>query len=291
MRRVLVSTLLLIACVLMGLPAAQPQNPRGSRPPRLVVILVVDQMRSDYLEIHRRHWRAGFSRLLTEGAVFEHAEYPYMNTVTCAGHATIATGTFPRTHGMTLNDWYDRTRGTINCTDDGDSPVVSYAREAGGGASGRLLLVPTLADELRGQRPGTRVVTLSMKARSAIELAGHGGNAVTWVDVGAASFVTSRTFSATPVPAVAEFLKHDPYEADATKSWALRDGPGTYKYPDSSVGARPQTGRTGLFPHRVGSPTGPDARFFSLWQASPYSDAYLGRMAAALGDAFQLGQR
>jgi predicted AlkP superfamily pyrophosphatase or phosphodiesterase len=290
MRRL--TTLLLCVCALLELAVAEQQNPPGTRAPRLAVILVVDQLRSDYLEVHRQHWRAGFRRLLAEGAVFEHAEYPYMNTVTCAGHATISTGTFPRTHGMTLNEWYDRTRrASITCTDDGDSPVVSYAREARGGTSGKLLLVPTLADELRDERPGTRVVTLSLKARSAIELAGHGGTAVMWVNDDAASFVTSRAFSATPVPAVADFLKRDPYEADATKSWALRDGPGTYRYPDSSVGARPQTGRTGLFPQRVGTPTGPDARFFTLWQASPYSDAYLGRMAAALVDAFRLGQR
>ncbi len=97
---------------------------------------------------------------------------------------------------MTLNEWYDRTqRASITCTDDGDSPVVSYAREARGGTSGKLLLVPTLADELRDERPGTRVVTLSLKARSAIELAGHGGTAVTWVNDDAASFVTSHPAS------------------------------------------------------------------------------------------------
>jgi hypothetical protein len=151
--------------------------------------------------------------------------------------------------------------------------------------------MPTLADELRGQKPGARVVTLSLKARSAIGLAGHGGTAVTWVDDNAASFVTSKAFSATPVEAVTEFFKREQIEADGTRNWTLRDAESTYRYIDSSLGGRPQTGRTGLFPHRVGTPKGPDQQFFGLWQASPYSDDYLGRMAAAMVDAYGLGQR
>lgn len=152
------------------------------------------------------------------------------------------------------------------------------------------MLVPTFADELRGQKRGARVVTLSLKARSAIGLAGHGGTAVTWIDDTAASFATSKAFSATPVPAVAEFFKREQIEADGSRSWTLRDPETSYRYIDSSLGGRPQTGRTGLFPHKVGTPKGPDQQFFGLWQASPYSDAYLGRMAAAMIDAYGLGQ-
>jgi len=283
----------LLASLFASLPRmeAQPASP-PSRAPKLAVILVVDQMRADYMEISRALWRGGFRRLLTEGAVFERGEYPYMNTVTCAGHATLGTGAYPHTHGMTLNAWYDRTRRiSVSCTDDAESPLVSYGREGRIGTSGRLLLAPTLADELRAVNPDARVVTMSLKARSAIGLAGHGGTAVTWVDDGAGSFVTAKAFAQAPVPAVADFLKRDPIDADGTKSWTLRDAPATYRYPDSSVGARPPTGRTNFFPHRVGTAKGPDPQFFSLWQSSPYSDAYLGRMAAAMIDSFALGQR
>jgi hypothetical protein len=177
-----------------------------------------------------------------------------MNTVTCAGHATIGTGAYPHTHGMTLNAWYDRTRRTsVSCTDDADSTLVSYGREGRIGTSGRLLLAPTLADELRGTSPEARVVTMALKARSAIGLAGHAGTAVTWIDDGAGSFVTAKAFAPAPVAAIADFLKRDPIDADATKSWTLRDAPATYRYPDSSVGARPPSGRTNFFPHRVGT--------------------------------------
>src|SRR5262245_20976435 len=95
--------------------------------PRLIVMLVVDQMRADYLDVFANRWKRGFATLRSEGAVFDRAEYPYMNTVTCPGHATIGTGTFPHVHGMILNGWWDRTkRALISCTDDAASPAISY---------------------------------------------------------------------------------------------------------------------------------------------------------------------
>ncbi|HEX5107555.1 MAG TPA: alkaline phosphatase family protein [Vicinamibacterales bacterium] len=289
MRRILV-----FASCLCAVAAAALETPRAaqtSAAPRLVVIVVVDQMRADYLETFRSSWRGGLKKLLGDGAYFEHAEYPYMNTVTCAGHATIGTGTFPHTHGMVLNGWYDRERkASVACTDDADARHISYGREARSGNSARLLLAPTLADEMRGQRPGTRVVTLALKPRSAIGLAGHAGTAVTWVDDAAAAFVTSRAFGDDLVPPVADFLKRDPFDADAKKTWTLRDDISSYRYPDASVGARPQQSRTGLFPHRIGGAKGTEAPFFTLWQASPFADAYLERMAESLITSFRLGQ-
>ena len=69
------------------------QAPAHDAAPRLIVMLVVDQMRADYLDTFARRWKRGFATLLERGAVFEHAEYPYMNTVTCAGHTVITSPT------------------------------------------------------------------------------------------------------------------------------------------------------------------------------------------------------
>ena len=143
--------------------------PEAQSSPKLLVILVVDQMRADYLQTFAHHWQSGFRRLLDEGAVFERAAYPYMNTVTCAGHSSIGTGAHPRTHGMVLNAWWHRdVRALQACMDDTASPHVSYGRPAASGSSAKRLLVPTLADELRAQRPGARAVSISLKPRSAI---------------------------------------------------------------------------------------------------------------------------
>ena len=70
------------------------------------MVLVVDQMRGDYIDRYGRQWTGGLRRLVDEGAWFRQAGYPYLNTVTCVGHATIGTGALPRTHGMVLNEWY-----------------------------------------------------------------------------------------------------------------------------------------------------------------------------------------
>jgi predicted AlkP superfamily pyrophosphatase or phosphodiesterase len=80
----------------------------ASDSPRLVVILVIDQFRADYIDTYGQQWTHGLRRLVDGGARFTDAAYPYFSTVTCAGHATIATGSFPATHGMIANSWWDR---------------------------------------------------------------------------------------------------------------------------------------------------------------------------------------
>ena len=276
--------------------AAQPTSPR------LLVILVADQFRADYLDRYQHRWRAGIRTLLDEGARFTRAEYPYLYPTTCAGHATIATGGLPRTHGLVLNRWWQRDEHrVISCTADDDAPLVSYGGAGGSGSSAKRLLLPTVADALRSQRPAARVVALSLKSRSAIPLGGIAPTVVTWFDEIARAFVTSRAFAPAPVPAVRDFIARDAPESDLGRTWTLSDGAETYRFDDVGVGERPKSGWTSLFPHplRGGAGVHPstidghtaDAQFFDRWQKSPYSDAYLGRMAASLVDDLQLGQR
>ena len=99
----------------------EPKTParRDVAPPQLLVMLVVDQMRFDYIDRYGSSWNGGLKRLVSEGAVYERAFYPYLNTVTCAGHATIGTGALPYQHGVILNDWYRRgAKRRMSCTDD-----------------------------------------------------------------------------------------------------------------------------------------------------------------------------
>ena len=260
--------------------------------PRLIVVLVVDQLRADYLQKFERHWRGGFRSLLDEGLVFENARYPYLGTVTCAGHSTIGTGTLPHTHGMINNTWWDRaSQRSIGCTNDPDSPDITYGRPVRLGNSGRQLRVPTLADEVRAQKPGARIVAVSLKARSAIGLAGHGGDAVVWFDDAAGSFATSKAYASEPVPAVKAFIDEHPFERDNGRVWTLSAPADTYIMRDAGVGERPPAPWSGLFPHPTAGRNGADAQFFNLWQATPFADAYLESMAESLVDSFALGQR
>ncbi|HEY6361367.1 MAG TPA: alkaline phosphatase family protein [Vicinamibacterales bacterium] len=259
--------------------------------PRLLVIVVADQMRADHILTFQHRWKRGFRVLLDQGAYFPRAEFPYLNNVTCAGHATIGTGSFPRTHGIVLNGWWNRNTGRYeNCMDDPAAAHVSYGRPAPFGSSGNKIVVPTLADELRARQPDARVAVMGLKPRSTIPLAGRTG-VVTWFDDIAGSFVTARPFSAEPVKQVRDFIASDPVEKDLGRVWALQDREATYRFSDVGVGERPTAGWTALFPHPIEGRTGADAQFFERWQKSPFSDAYLGRMAASLVDSMQLGQR
>jgi predicted AlkP superfamily pyrophosphatase or phosphodiesterase len=265
---------------------------RAADSPRLLVTVVVDQLRADYLQVFNKHWRNGFRTLLDQGMVFENAQYPYLVTVTCAGHATIGTGTLPHRHGMINNTWWQRKeRALTGCSSDPATSDISYGRPIRLGNSATHLLVPTLADELRGQKPGARVVSVSMKARSAIGLAGHAADAMVWFDDPSGSWATSKAFASGPVAAVKKFIDENPYEKDLGRVWTLSGAPESYLNRDAGVGERPPAGWNGLFPHPINGRKGADEQFSALWQATPLADAYLARLAATLVDDYKLGQR
>jgi predicted AlkP superfamily pyrophosphatase or phosphodiesterase len=280
------------ACLFAAAVTLDGARLRAAGPPRLLVTVVVDQLRADYLQVFNRHWKNGFRTLLDQGMVFENARYPYLVTITCAGHATIGTGALPHRHGMINNTWWQRKeRALTGCTSDPASTDITYGRPVRLGNSATHLLTPTLADELRGQKPGARVVSVSMKARSAIMLAGRAADAIVWFDDPSGSWATSKAFASEPVPAVKEFVEKNPYEKDLGKVWTLAGPPDSYVNRDAGIGERPLAGWNGLFPHPINGRGGVDAQFYALWQATPLADAYLGRLAASLVDSFKLGQQ
>jgi len=271
---------------------AQPRRPAtpATRPPKLAVLIVVDQMRADYVEHFRNDWTAGLKRLVTTGAWFRHAAYPYLTTVTCAGHATTSTGAYPHTHGIIQNAWYDRdAKQQVSCTEDSHATDIGYSHPLKTGNSGARLLIPSFADEMR-ERRGAHVVTLSLKDRSAIMLAGHGGDAVTWLSNTLDGWVTSSAFASGPNPAVKAFVDANPIDADYGKTWTRLLPADRYKTPDDGEAEAPPRGWARTFPHVLkGSGTTPDNDFHVQWERSPFADAYLGRMAAALAESLRLG--
>src|SRR6516225_10866357 len=168
-------TALLLALVGALTPPARAQHARPaarsvepSPKPRLVVLLVVDQMRADYVDKFRFQWTGGLKRLVEEGAWFRNAAYPYASTETCVGHATVSTGALPMNHGMVTNAWWDReSQAMVTCTADPNAKNVAYGgATAKGGDSAWRMLVPSFAEEMKFQSGGrTRIVTFSLKAR------------------------------------------------------------------------------------------------------------------------------
>src|SRR5437879_5050733 len=277
------TTPLLLAMAILFSPLSDAQSrppaPKASAKPKLVVLLVVDQMRADYVDKFLGQWTGGLKRLVNEGAWFRDAAYPYAATETCVGHATISTGAFPATHGMVANAWWDRKeQKMVTCTADPDPKVknVGYAGAAPQGADTALrMAVPSFAEELKFQTSGaTRVVAFSLKARAAITMAGHKADAATWFDGGA--WVTSSPYGIQPF--IEEHAKSHPVTADFAKTWALSLPEKAYWYDERALGAVPPNGWDLTFPHPLRGKSGvsePDPEFYNQWASSPYADTTL----------------
>jgi predicted AlkP superfamily pyrophosphatase or phosphodiesterase len=284
-------------------PASKPQSKpatvssvANAKRPKLVVMLVVDQMRGDYIEKFRANWTGGLKRLVDEGAWFPDAAYPYAATETCVGHSTISTGAFPATHGMISNEWWDREQQKdVTCTSDPNVKSIRYGGDTTeGGDDVNKMLIPAFADELKFQsiKP-TRVVTFSLKARAAITMGGHQGDAVTWLDSSKGLWMTSSAYPTAPF--VEEYAKAHPISADFGKTWAPLLPESAYAYDRTAVGSVTPYGAAVPFPHSLRGAgadgnSKPDSVFYGQWSASPYSQAYLAALAADAVDKLHLGR-
>ena len=291
----LLKLLILAGCLTLMLagragPVLATQNPQRPSAPKLVVLLVVDQLRADYLKEYGTNFTAGLRRLSREGAWFTQAAYPYLNTVTCAGHSTIGTGSFPYRHGMILNGWLDRETGKVPfCTDDPDVREISYNNlPPGQGDSARRMLVASLAEQIHAR--GGRSAAISLKPRSAVPLAGKRADAVIWFD-DRGGWTTSSAYTDAPVPFVQQFINANPVAGDYDKVWERTLPPSAYRHEDDAPGEGTPTGWSRTFPHPLGVTGGkPDGTFYSRWQRSPFADEYLARLAVAAVDALNLGR-
>ncbi|WP_370391835.1 alkaline phosphatase PafA [uncultured Winogradskyella sp.] len=184
--------------------------------PKLVVGIVVDQMRYDYLtRFYHRYGEGGFKRMVNEGFNCKNNHFNYIPTYTGPGHASVYTGTTPKYHGIISNNWYDKeTKETVYCAEDNSVESVGTTSSSGK-MSPRRMLTTTFADENRlfTQRRG-KTIGIAIKDRGAILPAGHTANAAYWFqgkDEG--KWITS-TYYMTELPAwVKEFNASDKAES------------------------------------------------------------------------------
>jgi arylsulfatase A-like enzyme len=156
----------------------------GNRKPKLIVVVVIDQFRGDYLERYRDKFGPdGFRMLMDRGAWFTECYYNYANLQTAPGHSTIGTGAYTNGHGIAGNDWYDASRDEqVTSVFDANTTLVGQGG-GGPGASPHNLQADTFGDELRLFTKGaSRVFAVSLKDRSAILPAGYSANAAYWIE-------------------------------------------------------------------------------------------------------------
>ncbi len=220
--------------------------------PRLVVGIIVDQFRYDYLTRFRGDYHGGFDHLLTQGAVFTNAYYAQVPTVTAVGHSIFMSGAMPAVSGIVGNSWYDRDeqKGVTSVCDWDEKTVGGQQEEKGvkcsdsDPASPRRLLVSTLGDELRNADPKAKVIGVSIKARGAILPSGHRAAGAYWFDDATGNFVSS-TFYMESLPSWASQFNGEKLAAkyvdrkwDGFPNWDFHAAAGS-KVPFSAIPASP----------------------------------------------------
>lgn len=259
--------------------------------PKIVVGIVIDQMRQDYIY---RYWDRlsddGFKRIINDGVMFENAQYNYVPTYTGPGHASIYTGTTPATHGIAANNWYKTNIDkTIYCVDDSLHPIVGQG--SGQGKSPANLKTTTITDQLRlSNMFKSKVVSVSLKDRSAILPAGHMANGAYWFDTKSGEFVTS-TFYMNELPKwVKEFNAQKLPANYAKQKWETLYPIETYtaSYSDNNNYEELVGGKTTpTFPYEFNNTIKKDGYKFIAY--SPYGNTILVNLSKAAIEGEALG--
>jgi hypothetical protein len=183
--------------------------------PKLIVIVVVDQLRADYMDRYRADFKGrGFRLFLDKGAYFEDCYYDYANTKTAPGHSTLGTGAYTDGHGIASNEWWDlnrnKTRPVSSVEDDRYHILGAIHTGNEPGASPFNLRASTLGDSLRLATQGqAKVFGISLKDRAAILPVGYSANGAYWIEPHSGAFITSTYYMASLPDWVTEFNSGD----------------------------------------------------------------------------------
>lgn len=205
-------------------------NSQAQERPKLVVGIVVDQMKMEYLFRFQNDFSPnGFKRLMSEGYTFENAHYNYMPTYTAPGHASIYTGTTPAMHGIVSNEWFHRTlKKDVYCTNDASVTTLVPGTEWEGKMSPRSLQSSTMTDELKlSTNFKGKVIGISIKDRGAILPAGHFADWAFWY-CKTGQFISSSYYGTTLPSWVDNFNKEKNYIQYTNKGWDLFKPKETY---------------------------------------------------------------
>jgi predicted AlkP superfamily pyrophosphatase or phosphodiesterase len=286
----------LLALTAFSCASSPPVDDKPNEPPKLVVLIVIDQFPAWIVPQVEKHFvPRGFRRLMNDGAWFEQAHYPQAATITGVGHATIATGGVPAGHGIVGNAWYDRAaEQEVYCVADESVAIVGGPAEKESKVSPRLLTATTFADEQRiASGFHSKSIAISAKDRSAILLAGHTGKAI-WYTQKSGLFLSSTYYYPDgKLPAWAEkFNAGRPADKYLNQTWSPLLAPADYGAPPDD---RPfeidfkGLGRT--FPHMLGKglKLGPD--FYKALTVSPKGNELLLDAARAAIAGERLGAR
>jgi hypothetical protein len=247
-----------VFCLVLSLFAPSAFASAYDAHPKLVVVIVIDQFRGDYLERYHDQFVAGGFRVFTErGAYFTDCNYDYANTRTAPGHATLFTGSYTSGHGIVANEWWDSEKKKHVSSVEDDATKLVGIDNGGTGASPHNLLSDTLGDELKLATGGkARVFAISLKDRAAVLPGGFSADGAYWIDPKSGAWITS-TFYRVELP---EWVRNFDAGHRAEKLWNLEWKDETGKVLGSTA---PHTGRDG-------KPAG----FYEVVGSTPFANQY-----------------
>jgi predicted AlkP superfamily pyrophosphatase or phosphodiesterase len=211
-----------------------------TRKPKLIVAVVVDQFRYDYLLRFRPAYHGGLEQLLTKGAVFTNAQYIHFPTVTAVGHSTVLSGATPAMSGIVANEWWQRDakKADKQVTSVSD-PEETLLGGSGQSSSPKRLLVSTVGDQMHAAVPGTIVVSISLKDRAAILPGGRSADGAYWFDNKSGGFVSSSYYFKDLPGWAKDFNKSRPADKYAGKEWMGKTFAGPGEELNASLAASP----------------------------------------------------
>ena len=261
--------------------------------PKLIVGIVVDQMRTDYIY---RYWdkyeNDGFKRLLKDGYFCKNVHHNYIPTYTGPGHASIFTGTTPMEHGIIANTWYDKNSSdNLYCVGDSTANSIGTISDQGK-MSPLLMLAPTLGDAVRmSSLFKGKSIGISIKDRSAILPAGHSANAAYWMDYGSGHMITSDYYMDALPKWVSKFNASKTADKLADKGWKLTLAKELYteSTEDNTIYEKQLiTGVDPVFPYDVSRAIS-ESSYYSL-ACTPHGNTYLRLFAEQVLINEDLGQ-
>ena len=282
MRRLLIT--LFISLFVVSLYAQQ-----NIQRPKLVVGIVIDQMRWDYLYRYYDRYAAngGFKRMLGEGYTCENTMIPYAPTVTACGHSTIYSGSVPAISGITGNFWWDREQmKSVYCTEDNTVNTVG-SNSALGKMSPKNMFVTTVCDELRlATNFRGKVIGISLKDRGGILPAGHSANAAYWYDNTIGSWITSTYYMNELPKWVADFNSQNLADKYYQQGWDMLYPANTYL--QSSADEKTYEGKIlgAKFPYDLKKYIGKN---YTILPSTPYGNTLTSEFSKTAIVAEQLG--
>jgi predicted AlkP superfamily pyrophosphatase or phosphodiesterase len=265
MKRILLAALLILDLLTQISAGAERKKPK------LLLAIVIDQFRYDYLTRFEDQYNAGLKRMLDRGAVFTDAHYIHFPTVTAIGHSTFMSGATPSISGIVGNEWYDR-ETKRNVTSVSDESVQLLGGVPGErGSSPHRLLVSTIPDELKMAGKAAKVVSVSIKDRSAILPVGHMADGAYWFDNDSNSWVSSTYYMADLPGWVKEINRNQPASKYLGQEWLPLD---------AKPGAKP-------FCTMV---NGSDVPYCGAIEATPWGNEMIESFAEQAVAAEQLGR-